>query len=87
MNIEQALNFGKQELNKNEIEDSLLTDILKQSKEYLVINNTKELSSQEEKEFKEKVRKEIEILTTMNVVDITIVAKGIYMPEEKKKED
>ena len=29
----------------------------------------------------------IEILTTMNVVDITIVAKGIYMPEEKKKED
>ena len=39
------------------------------------------------REFKEKVRKEIEILTTMNVVDITIVAKGIYMPEEKKKED
>lgn len=63
MNIEQALNFGKQELNKNEIEDSLLkvrillTDILKQSKEYLVINNTKELSSQEEKEFKEKIEK------------------------------
>ena len=27
---------------------------------------------------------EIEKLTTMNVVDITIVAKGIYMPEEKK---
>ena len=63
MNIEQALNFGKQELNKNEIEDNLLkvrillTDILKQSKEYLVINNTKELSSQEEKEFKEKIEK------------------------------
>ena len=63
MNIEQALNFGKQELNKNEIEDSLfkvrilLTDILKQSKEYLIINNTKELSSQEEKEFKEKIEK------------------------------
>lgn len=63
MNIEQALNFGKQELNKNETEDSLLkvrillTDILKQSKEYLVINNTKELSSQEEKEFKEKIEK------------------------------
>ena len=63
MNIEQALNFGKQELNKNEIEDSLLkvrillTDILKQSKEYLVIKNTKELSSQEEKEFKEKIEK------------------------------
>ena len=33
---------------------------------------------------KEKVIKEIEKLTTMNVVDITIVAKGIYMPEEKK---
>lgn len=63
MNIEQALNFGKQELNKNEIEDSLLkvrillTDILKQSKEYLVINNTKELPLQEEKEFKEKIEK------------------------------
>lgn len=63
MNIEQALNFGKQELNKNEIEDNLLkvrillTDILKQSKEYLVINNTKELSSQEEKEFKEKIER------------------------------
>ena len=36
------------------------------------------------REFKEKVIKEIEKLTTMNVVDITIVAKGIYMPEEKK---
>ena len=35
----------------------LLTDILKQSKEYLVINNTKELSLQEEKEFKEKIEK------------------------------
>lgn len=63
MNIEQALNFGKQELNKNEIEDSLLkvrillADILKQSKEYLIINNKKELSSQEEKEFKEKIEK------------------------------
>ena len=63
MNIEQALNFGKQELNKNEIEDSLLkvrillTDILKQSKEYLVINNTKELSLQEGKEYKEKIEK------------------------------
>ena len=31
-----------------------------------------------------KAKKEIEKLTTMNVVDITIVAKGIYMPEEKK---
>lgn len=63
MNIEQALNFGKQELNKNEVEDSilktriLLTDILKKSKEYLIINNKKELSSQEEKEFKEKIEK------------------------------
>ena len=36
------------------------------------------------REFKEKVIKEIEKLTTMNVVDITIVAKGIYIPEEKK---
>ena len=45
------------------------------------------VESEEENEFKEKVRKEIEIITSMNVVDITIVAKGIYMPEEKKKED
>ena len=43
--------------------------------------------SSQSAEATEKVRKEIEILTTKNVVDITIVANGIYMPEEKKKED
>ena len=33
------------------------------------------------KEFKEKIRKEIENLTSMNVGTIDIVAKGIHMPE------
>ena len=33
------------------------------------------------REFKEKYKKEIENLTTMNVQKITIVAKGIHMPE------
>ena len=39
------------------------------------------------REFKDKIRKEIEKLTTMNVKDITIVAKAIYMPEKKGKEE
>ena len=39
------------------------------------------------REFKDKIRKEIEKLTTMNVKDITIVAKAIYMPEKKEKEE
>ena len=34
--------------------------------------------------FKEKIKKEIEKLTTMNVQQITIVAKGIHMPEENQ---
>lgn len=33
------------------------------------------------REFKEKIKKEIEKLTTMNVQQVTIVAKGIHMPE------
>ncbi len=36
------------------------------------------------REFKEKIKKEIERLTTMNVQQVTIVAKGIHMPEEQK---
>ena len=36
------------------------------------------------KEFKEKYRKEIESLTTMNIQKITIVAKGIHMPENEE---
>lgn len=39
------------------------------------------------REFKDKIRKEIEKLTTMNVKDITIVAKAIYMPEKKDTEE
>ena len=39
------------------------------------------------REFKNKIRKEIEKLTTMNVKDITIVAKAIYMPEKKDTEE
>ena len=36
------------------------------------------------REFKVKIKKEIEKLTTMTVKDITIVAKGIHMPENNK---
>jgi hypothetical protein len=34
------------------------------------------------KEFKEKAKKEIEKLTAMNVVELDVVAKSIYVPEE-----
>ena len=34
------------------------------------------------REFKVKVKKEIEKLTTMNVQEVTVVAKGIHMPEQ-----
>lgn len=37
------------------------------------------------KEFKEKCRKEIVRVTTMEPQEITIVAKGIHLPEEDKK--
>ena len=33
------------------------------------------------REFKQKIKREIEILTTMNVQEVTVVAKGIHMPE------
>ena len=34
------------------------------------------------RDFKQKVKKEIERLTTMNVQEVSVVAKGIHMPEE-----
>ena len=34
------------------------------------------------KDFKEKAKKEIEKLTAMNVVELEVVAKNIYVPEE-----
>lgn len=37
------------------------------------------------REFKHKTKKEIERLTTMNVQEVSIMAKGIYMPEEGEK--
>lgn len=35
--------------------------------------------------FKQKVKKEIERLTTMNVQEVSVVAKGIHMPENQNK--
>lgn len=37
------------------------------------------------KEFKKKARKEIEKLTAMNVVELEVVAKNIYVPQEEEK--
>lgn len=37
------------------------------------------------REFKHKTKKEIERLTTMNVQEVSIMAKGVYMPEEGEK--
>ena len=37
------------------------------------------------KEFKKKIIREIENLTAMNVENIEIIAKGIYVPEDNKK--
>ena len=37
------------------------------------------------KEFKEKARREIEKLTAMNVVELDVVAKNIYVPEKTQK--
>ena len=37
------------------------------------------------REFKTKTKKEIERLTTMNVQEVSITAKGIYMPESEGK--
>ena len=35
------------------------------------------------RDFKQKVKKEIERLTTMNVQEVSVMAKGIHMPEKK----
>ena len=35
------------------------------------------------KDFKEKAKKEIEKLTAMNVVELEVVAKNIYVPEKE----
>ena len=37
------------------------------------------------REFKQKVKKEIERLTTMNVQEVSVLAKGIHMPEYNSK--
>ncbi len=37
------------------------------------------------REFKQKTKKEIERLTTMNVQEVSVMAKGIHMPETVKK--
>ena len=37
------------------------------------------------REFKQKVKKEIERLTTMNVQEVSVLAKGIQMPEREEK--
>ena len=37
------------------------------------------------REFKQKTKKEIERLTTMNVQEVSVMAKGVYMPESKEK--
>ena len=35
--------------------------------------------------FREKAQKEIENLTSMNIVDMEIVVKNIYVPEKEEK--
>lgn len=37
------------------------------------------------REFKQKTKKEIERLTTMNVQEVSVMAKGIYMPESEER--
>ena len=37
------------------------------------------------REFKQKTKKEIERLTTMNVQEVSVMAKGVYMPESEEK--
>ena len=37
------------------------------------------------REFKQKTKKEIEKLTTMNVQEVSVMAKGVYMPESEGK--
>ena len=37
------------------------------------------------KNFKEKAKKEIEKLTAMSVVEIDVVAKSVFIPQEEEK--
>ena len=37
------------------------------------------------RDFKQRVKKEIEKLTTMNVQEVSVLAKGIHMPESEEK--
>lgn len=37
------------------------------------------------KEFKQKTKKEIERLTSMNVQEVSVMAKGVHMPESEGK--
>ena len=36
-------------------------------------------------EFKQRAKREIENLTAMNVAEIEVIAKNIYVPEEKEQ--
>ena len=36
------------------------------------------------RDFKQRVKKEIERLTTMNVQEVSVMAKGIHMPDNSK---
>ena len=38
-------------------------------------------------EFKQKAKKEIEKLTAMNVVELDVVAKNIYVPQKEEEEN
>ena len=63
MNIKQALEYGIELLNKNNIERSnlkarmLLANILKQNKEYLLIHDTEELNINDINKYKQDVQK------------------------------
>lgn len=37
------------------------------------------------REFKQRTKKEIERLTTMNVQEVSVMAKGVYMPESEER--
>ena len=37
------------------------------------------------REFKQRTKKEIERLTTMNIQEVSVMAKGVYMPESEEK--
>lgn len=63
MNIEEAIDFGKQELKKENIEDEvlktrlLLCNILNKGKEYLIINSKLALTQNQETSFLEGIKK------------------------------